>query len=139
MAAAGGEPKPVLATRAEVPTGSQVLIDWPRADEDWHAAVEDAWERYEQPPTSHPDMVAQPADAPDVYLDEWLAPRIEGFPVWLAERIRTVLTEASQHPTGSLDPLVLADRIMPLDHAREILALLIHWCRTNARGGPAGS
>lgn len=137
MAAAGGEPRAVLATRAGAPTGaSGVLFDWPRADEDWQAAVEDAWERYEQPPASPADVSAQPANRPSPQVDEWLAPRVEGLPVWLAERIRTVLTEATQHPTGSVDPLVLADRIMPLDHAREILALLIDWCRTNDRGGP---
>lgn len=137
MAAAGGEPRAVLATRAGAPTGAGwVVLDWPRADEDWHAAIEDAWERYEQPATGHPDVPAQVPGPSGMRVDEWLAPRVEGLPVWLAERIRTVLTEASQHHDGTLDPLVLADRIIPLDHAREILALLIDWCRANERGGP---
>lgn len=136
MAAAGGEPRAVLATRAGAPTGADgVALDWPRADEDWHAAVEDAWARYEQPATGHTDVPAPPRGSPDLQVDEWLAPRVEGLPVWLAERVSTVLTEASQQTTGRLDPLALADRIMPLDHAREILALLIDWCRTNSRGG----
>jgi hypothetical protein len=137
MAAAGGEPKAALATRAGAPTGvGQVLLDWPRSDEDWRAAVEDAWERYEHPPTTQGDGAGHAVGPADPQVSGWLAPRVEGLPVWLAERVRTVLTEASVHPTGTLDPLVLADRIIPLDHAREVLALLIDWCRTNDRGGP---
>lgn len=64
-------------------------------------------------------------------VDRWLKPRSADLPVWLAERIRIVLIEATQDPArrGRLDPLFLADRIMALDHAREVLALLIEWTR----------
>lgn len=55
----------------------------------------------------------------------------------LAEGIPTALFEDSEHHAGTLDPL-LAERIMPLDHARKVLALLIDWCDRLAGAVPAG-
>lgn len=133
MAAAGGRPKPALVPRGQGLSGSgQVEIAWPRADGDWHAAIEEAWARRRarstevEPPVHH----GESADLVDQDLCAWLKPRVQGLPVWLAERIQTVLTEANQQEDVPPDPLVLADRIIPLNHARETLAILIDWCRT---------
>lgn len=105
-----------------------VVIDWPRPDDDWRAAIEAAWNELSSPAgdsgTTTPDR-----DFETQAVTEWLAPRVQGLPVWLAERIRTVLVDAARSDRRPVDPLALADRIMALDHAHEVLELLIDWSR----------
>jgi len=134
MAGAGGRPKPALVPRGQSRTApGQVEIDWPRPDGDWRTAIEEAWERHATLPSETEPSVLIGGNPGTVEQDvrAWLAPRVQGLPVWLAERIQTVLTEASQQGERRPDPLVLADRIIPLNHSREILALLIDWSRAH--------
>lgn len=134
---AGGEPIVILVTPAEAATAPGAsVIDWPRPDESWKAAIESAWEQYErQGDAEQQATVSGRGDGHDSQaeeaVDRWLKPRSADLPVWLAERIRSVLIETARTPGGAgrADPLALADRIMALDHSREVLALLIEWTR----------
>ena len=134
--AAGGQPTVVLVPRAEVGTlpGAGV-IDWPRPDESWKTAVEEAWAQLDRQTDGQPGAASARMEGQDPQVEEavdrWLAPRNANLPVWLAERVRAALVEAARSQAGPsrADPLALADRIMALDHAREVLALLIDWTR----------
>jgi hypothetical protein len=135
--AGGGQPTVVLVPRAEAGTVAGAgVIDWPRPDESWKAAIEEAWEQLDRQidgqqqtaGSARPDGQERQVEEA---VDRWLAPRSADLPVWLAERVRTVLIEATRSHAGPgrVDPLALVDRIMALDHAREVLALLIDWTR----------
>jgi hypothetical protein len=108
------------------------VIDWPRPDESWKTAIEEAWEQFDRQTDGQQQTAGSDrADGQEEAVDRWLAPRSADLPVWLAERVCSVLVEATRSNVGPAraNPLAFADRIMALDHAREVLALLIDWTR----------
>lgn len=136
-AADGGDPTPVLRLPGQgLESGFETYVAWPREDGDWRAACEAAWaalEHQQQAGTlkelpsepSSPEQATDAVTSPPATDQEWLERRIGDWPAWLADRTRRILAEAETDEDGDL--LALADRIMGLDHARDLLRLLLAW------------
>lgn len=133
---AGGSPSPVLRLRGQqLETPDQIYLDWPRGDGDWRAACEAAWGLVEQrqegaaakPSSQNAGTVPLVADAAGV---DWLERQIDDWPAWLAERARRVLADADEHE----DLAELAERIMALDRASEVIRVLDAWSRWRRAG-----
>lgn len=127
----GGEPTPVLRLPGQ-PLGSagEVHLSWPREDGDWRAACEEAWEAADD--LAVPEQPGQPAGRGDAASEGWFEDETEDWPAWLADRTRRVLAEADTDQSAEL--VELADRIMGLDHVRDLLRLLDAWLSERRRG-----
>lgn len=130
--ASGKDPTVVLVLRGQPVHQGQVMIQWPPARDqaetsNWRDVVEAAWKQVEDGNTGHDHALpARPASEDQT---RWLLRRTTELPAWLANRIQAVLIawEAQRRGDEPPDVFALADRIMALDRAREVLTLLMEW------------